>query len=159
MTEEQTIQQLINERDELKRLKAETIIAANTISEDHSLQSRKIDSLTADLESLKKENQNLRLQLMTSEKEYHALGSKFDRETERWQERDMDELNKRKDLEYKLTALTTKAKEQEELLERFYYVLKIASNRQMGVISWEIGNDVLQAYETYKGKKNHDRNP
>lgn len=48
---------------------------------------------------VKDEIEKLQAELSTLQKKYNDLGVKFDKELERWQERDADELNKRKALE------------------------------------------------------------
>jgi septation ring formation regulator EzrA len=57
-----------------------------------------VRKLESELQSLKAENERLKEQ-------YNDLGVKFDKETERWQERDSDELDKRKDLESQISLL------------------------------------------------------
>jgi len=108
-----------------------------------------------EIESLKKENQNLRLQLMTRDEEINKMTEDRDSVWKSLNET-IDERNFLRDeiddQDEQLTALTTKAKEQEELLEKFYQILKKASATQMGTVDWITANDALQAYETYKGK-------
>lgn len=64
---------------------------------------RQINKFNIGLADLVREKQALQAELSTLQKSYNDLGVKFDKELERWQERDADELNKRKILEAELT--------------------------------------------------------
>lgn len=59
----------------------------------------------------------LQSQLAAKEKLYNNLGVKYDKELERWQERDMNELNKRKELESTTKALLDAAEEIVDLFD------------------------------------------